>query len=387
MAAVPSWWRRERDPDPGGPDLTDLRARERAVAEEAGYVARRARWEAEWRNAGDVAAQLSAPDDVPADLDFSAERPADPFDGSILQVPWEWRDFFSRLEGRLYSTSVERGHVALRVVLAGDRSRDFTLGGYMRVPVSPLVDVVRIYGAYVVLVYPPLPAATSARLGFVNVSTQRPSPRPRSQPLPANSPAIFSLGRRVPLARDAPGWVVAALDALQVAPQEARFFAVNTPTQIVEPLLEEVKRLRAVQASRALRRARKALPPPPGRLIRTARDGEEIAAEWVRWFGFRDADTTPVGADEGIDVVGAAVVAQVKMEAVPTGRPAVQQLFGVAAATKRQGLFFSLAGYTPPALAWATAHDIALFRFDLQGVPEPVTPAAAALHAKASTGR
>lgn len=110
--------------------------------------------------------------------------------------------------------------------------------------------------------------------------------------------------------------------------------------------------------------------PPEPRLIRTPRDAEEVACDWLRHWGHGDAVVTPVGADGGIDVYASDVVAQVKAEAKPTGRPVMQALGGVANAEGKAGVFFSLGGYTPEAIAWANRADIALFTFDLTGTPE-----------------
>ncbi|WP_159049065.1 restriction endonuclease [Streptomyces sp. NRRL B-3648] len=115
---------------------------------------------------------------------------------------------------------------------------------------------------------------------------------------------------------------------------------------------------------------------PEPRLIRTARESELVAVDWMRYLGFTDAVATPVGADEGIDVISGRGLAQVKMEGSRTTRPIVQQLHGVATAKEKKALFFSMAGYTPPALAWASEHGIALFQYDRQGTPQAVnTPA------------
>jgi hypothetical protein len=115
---------------------------------------------------------------------------------------------------------------------------------------------------------------------------------------------------------------------------------------------------------------------PEERLIRTARDAELVAVDWMRHLGFTDAVATPVGADAGVDVTAERAVAQVKKEGSPTSRPTVQQLHGVAAAQDKTALFFSFAGYTPPAIDWADEHGIALFQYDLQGTPTPVNPPA-----------
>jgi hypothetical protein len=139
-------------------------------------------------------------------------------------------------------------------------------------------------------------------------------------------------------------------------------------------------RLRVALAARE--QAAAAAPPaaavhrPTERLIRDARDAELVAVDWVRYLGFTDAAATPVGADGGIDVLAERAVAQVKKEGSRTTRPTVQQLHGVATAEQRAALFFSMAGYTPPAIAWATQQDVALFQYDLQGTPQPVNPPA-----------
>jgi hypothetical protein len=64
------------------------------------------------------------------------------------------------------------------------------------------------------------------------------------------------------------------------------------------------------------------------------------------------------------------------MEGIPTGRPVIQNAFGVAQAESKKALVFSLGGYVPGAITWANKVNVALFRFDLQGAPEPVNDAA-----------
>lgn len=111
-------------------------------------------------------------------------------------------------------------------------------------------------------------------------------------------------------------------------------------------------------------------------LIRHPSDAEEAAARWMRYWGWEDARTTPPGADEGIDVVSEHAIAQVKAYMNPVGRPEIQNLFGVASAEGKVGLFFALTGYTAEAEAWADKAGVGLFRFDLQGQPEPVNTTA-----------
>jgi len=108
------------------------------------------------------------------------------------------------------------------------------------------------------------------------------------------------------------------------------------------------------------------------RLIRAPKDAEDVAAEWKRYMGFIDATSTPVGPDCGLDVISTEAVAQVKMEGVPTSRPILQALHGVAQAEDKRGLFFSLNGYTKEAQVWGDSVGMPLFQFDLQGEPRPV---------------
>jgi len=114
-----------------------------------------------------------------------------------------------------------------------------------------------------------------------------------------------------------------------------------------------------------------AKPKPQARLIRSPRDAELVALDWMLYWGFDDARATPVGPDAGIDVASSRAVAQVKAHMVPIGRPELQNLVGVAAVEGKLALFFALTGYTAQAIEWGTKAKMALFTFDLQGVPNP----------------
>lgn len=116
---------------------------------------------------------------------------------------------------------------------------------------------------------------------------------------------------------------------------------------------------------------------PPPRLVRNDSETEEMATEWIKYFGWSSARQTGPGSDGGIDVLGdspdlGTVVAQVKFEAKPTGRPALQGLFGAGHGVgATHFIFFSSAGYTPQSSEWADAQDIALFQFTRDGSIEP----------------
>lgn len=126
------------------------------------------------------------------------------------------------------------------------------------------------------------------------------------------------------------------------------------------------------------RRPGRQVPPvlPPGRLVRNAHEAELYCAEVLRALGFRDAEATPIGPDGGVDVIGSAVVAQVKMEAVPARALLVQALAGIARLEGKAGAFFSSAGYTADAHAWGERAELALFEFDLSGQVQPVSSVA-----------
>lgn len=118
---------------------------------------------------------------------------------------------------------------------------------------------------------------------------------------------------------------------------------------------------------------------PPPRLIKTARAAEEYAADVMRSLAFIRVEVTPLGADGGIDVTSEEAIAQVKMEGVPTSRPVLQAIYGLATHQNKQALMFSLGGYTEQAAAWADEVGIGLFEFEFDGSVRPRSPVAQAL--------
>jgi pyruvate/2-oxoglutarate dehydrogenase complex dihydrolipoamide acyltransferase (E2) component len=191
------------------------------------------------------------------------------------------------------------------------------------------------------------------------------------------------------LRRDPPGSLVDVVER-----EDAKAKTAQVPQIAEHPSFEDFKE-RVAKLAAERREAREqaaaqdashtpqvAVPFRP-RLIRTAVDAEIAAADFMRAIGFAGAKRTPSGADGGIDVIAAGVVAQVKTHMKPIGRPDLQRLCG--AAKGRTMLFFSLEGYTPEALKWGDLEGMALFRFDLQGEPSPINRAAKALVAAAVT--
>ncbi len=135
------------------------------------------------------------------------------------------------------------------------------------------------------------------------------------------------------------------------------------------------------RAEQARQRAEQAELLPAPRLLKSDRDAEVLARDWLRFLGWRDAEVTPPGPDGGVDVRAAGLVAQVKMELQTTGAPVLQQLFGVAAAeglasrTSGSGetvraAVFSLRGFTRQAVLFAETAAVALFEFAYDGTVE-----------------
>ncbi len=106
------------------------------------------------------------------------------------------------------------------------------------------------------------------------------------------------------------------------------------------------------------------------------RSAERFVASWMRQ-AFDNVALTASGADEGIDVVGDGVAAQVKFQTAKVGRPALQRLLG--AAGESAPLFFTLEapGYTSAAVQWADDHAMALYTYDWQGIVRPANSIAA----------
>jgi len=123
------------------------------------------------------------------------------------------------------------------------------------------------------------------------------------------------------------------------------------------------------------------------RLIRSPEDAELAARDWLRARGFVDAEVTPTGPDSGVDVVSRDVVVQVKAEMVPTGRPVVQAISGIAAQAGKRAALFTLNGVTAQAMEFADAASVAVFRYDLQGRPAAANAAAHELELLHATGR
>ena len=94
---------------------------------------------------------------------------------------------------------------------------------------------------------------------------------------------------------------------------------------------------------------------------------EAFAATYLKAGGHSDARTTVSGADGGVDVMGARVLAQVKYHRTPVGRPDLQRLFGARGGGVEELYFFSLSGYSPQAIQYAKQHGIGLLSYTAQG--------------------
>jgi len=85
------------------------------------------------------------------------------------------------------------------------------------------------------------------------------------------------------------------------------------------------------------------------------------------YLGYRDSRLCRKGPDGGVDVSASDAVAQVKAGDTPTGRPIVQQLYGIADQQGKKAVLFTVAGPTEEATAWADQGHVAIFQLDLAG--------------------
>lgn len=100
------------------------------------------------------------------------------------------------------------------------------------------------------------------------------------------------------------------------------------------------------------------------------RSAEEIAEQHLKYIGFANVRLSPPGNDHGVDVIGNDVAAQVKMTALPVGRPVLQQLIG-ATVNYTHRACYSTSGYTKDAIIYAELHSVALFSIEASGEITP----------------
>lgn len=111
---------------------------------------------------------------------------------------------------------------------------------------------------------------------------------------------------------------------------------------------------------------RPAEPERAASLLTDWRSAEEAAQAHMMANGFPDALLTGGGRDSGIDITAGTGVAQVKMQALPVGATAVQQLRG-ARPSAPYHLFYSTSGYTAAAVDIGDDIGVALFRVGADG--------------------
>ena len=105
--------------------------------------------------------------------------------------------------------------------------------------------------------------------------------------------------------------------------------------------------------------------------IQTPRDAELAVAAWLSWAGHNKVRATQYASDGGIDVESDRVAVQVKFQAQPVGRPALQAIKGAAMVRNRDAWFVSLGGYSRQAAEWADSAEVALFKIDVEGRIQP----------------
>jgi hypothetical protein len=120
---------------------------------------------------------------------------------------------------------------------------------------------------------------------------------------------------------------------------------------------------------------------PKPRPIRTWQDAEENAAEWMRYWGFSDAQVTVGGPDAGVDITSSRAIAQVKARVGNVSRPDLQRLLGARGLDHhKQTIFFTMADYTLEARRYADTVSMALFRYGINGEVQPVNGTAVSVN-------
>jgi Restriction endonuclease len=116
------------------------------------------------------------------------------------------------------------------------------------------------------------------------------------------------------------------------------------------------------QAVLALKTAIASRLPQPAPIL-DYRQAEIFAGRVLEALGFEGVRVTQKTRDNGVDVEGPAVVAQVKFQQSPVSPDKVQQLVGIAFLKKKTAVFFSRGGYSRAALQVGAAGHVALFSF------------------------
>lgn len=123
----------------------------------------------------------------------------------------------------------------------------------------------------------------------------------------------------------------------------------------------------AAQASVAVTRTRaRAAKPDPQPFGVSPEGAERLVAQWMRHLGAADAEATRHSRDDGIDVISANYVAQVKHLAGSVAVESVRAFFGVATRDGRFPLFFTSGRYTSGCIAFADAVGMGLFTYSAE---------------------
>lgn len=138
----------------------------------------------------------------------------------------------------------------------------------------------------------------------------------------------------------------------------------------IRELSSEINRLET-----GLMHNRNSVASPPSRLLMQWSDAESLALKYCQWLGNQRAKLTNKGFDGGVDIEGQNLVVQVKMHSRPTGRPEIQQLYGIAASESKRALFFAMS-YSSEAREWADKVGVRLYQFLRDGTVQPIGLAA-----------
>lgn len=91
---------------------------------------------------------------------------------------------------------------------------------------------------------------------------------------------------------------------------------------------------------------------------------EQLCADWLTYLGATNVSVTRASGDGGIDIVGDAVIAQVKNYTGTVGVEEVRAFHGVASVDRRMPVFFTSGQYASGSIAFADLAQMPLLVYD-----------------------
>jgi hypothetical protein len=113
----------------------------------------------------------------------------------------------------------------------------------------------------------------------------------------------------------------------------------------------------------------------------SAKGGEELVAQWLRWLQFANVEVTPERRDGGFDVIADNYLVQVKtLSRDYVGVAPVREIYGVAQSEEKLPMFWVRGTLSDDALAFANKVEMPVFQFSPEeGLINPANDSASTL--------